>query len=369
MPAKIKFTEEETAEICRLYVEDGLSISAIMKIIKRDRRVIERELKSRGIEIDSRAIGRSKRHNKIEDFIGKRFSKLIVIGTAPQNELGRFCALCECDCGEMVSVPLSDLKSGKRKSCGCLLNKYKPEQLIGRVFGKLTVVEVMDKNYYNHLQLLCLCECGIEKEMGLYGLLDGRTVSCGCQGKESLKKAVYHSKKELEEKYPFFSKVEEVMDNPDGYGVLVRCKLCGKWFSPKTGDLTRRISALENPIGMIECNLYCSEDCKNNCPVYKMRFDPFGKDNSNNNTPTQYELSIWSDEVLRKQREEYGYNFCTKCQGVDNLAAHHIDPKKIEPFYALDPDNGIVFCRDCHLNDAHSGECSTGALAYKICKS
>lgn len=86
------------------------------------------------------------------------------------------------------------------------------------------------------------------------------------------------------------------------------------------------------------------------------------------NQPTQYELSIWSDEVLRKQREEHGYNFCTKCHSTESFASHHIDPKKLEPFLALDPENGIVFCIDCHYVEGHSGECSTGKLANTICK-
>jgi len=45
-------------------------------------------------------------------------------------------------------------------------------------------------------------------------------------------------------------------------------------------------------------------------------------------------------------------------------------PQKLYPEFALDPDNGIVLCEECHNKYGHEkgSHCSTGNLANKICK-
>jgi hypothetical protein len=53
------------------------------------------------------------------DLIGKRFSRLKVIGIAPRKGLKRRW-LCRCDCGKTSIAFTSDLIGGYHKSCGCL---------------------------------------------------------------------------------------------------------------------------------------------------------------------------------------------------------------------------------------------------------
>lgn len=56
----------------------------------------------------------------------------------------------------------------------------KIEDLSGRTFGRLKVLEIVDDTY-NHIPIYrCLCECG--KECRVYGnnLKAGKTKSCGC---------------------------------------------------------------------------------------------------------------------------------------------------------------------------------------------
>ena len=40
---------------------------------------------------------------------------------------------------------------------------------------------------------------------------------------------------------------------------------------------------------------------------------------------------------------------CTWCNGTENLIAHHIWHKAFCPESALEPDNGITLCHDCHM--------------------
>jgi len=58
--------------------------------------------------------------------VGQRFGKLVVqstdarVGCTESKPFGWRAAVCLCDCGETVTVALSNLVSGRNKSCGCL---------------------------------------------------------------------------------------------------------------------------------------------------------------------------------------------------------------------------------------------------------
>lgn len=51
--------------------------------------------------------------------------------------------------------------------------------MIGRVFGRYTVIDYAPRRNGN-IYLLCKCECGAIKEVGIYNLKRGTTQSCGC---------------------------------------------------------------------------------------------------------------------------------------------------------------------------------------------
>lgn len=59
--------------------------------------------------------------NNSQDWIGKRFGRLTVIGFSHNEKpLRGWSWLCECDCGVKKILSPSEVKSGKIKSCGCL---------------------------------------------------------------------------------------------------------------------------------------------------------------------------------------------------------------------------------------------------------
>lgn len=55
------------------------------------------------------------------NLIGKKFGKLTVIGRAENSTQRKAMWVCKCDCGKVKKKPTStyDLKSGKVRSCGC----------------------------------------------------------------------------------------------------------------------------------------------------------------------------------------------------------------------------------------------------------
>lgn len=61
-----------------------------------------------------------------------------------------------------------------------LRTKIKKEDMIGKVFTNLTVIEQVRNNKHNTARFKCLCKCGNEKEVDKCHLLNGMTRSCGC---------------------------------------------------------------------------------------------------------------------------------------------------------------------------------------------
>ena len=55
-----------------------------------------------------------------EDIIGKRFGRLVVIAKTGKRQSGAILYDCICDCGNHTLSKAYCLKSGHKKSCGCL---------------------------------------------------------------------------------------------------------------------------------------------------------------------------------------------------------------------------------------------------------
>jgi hypothetical protein len=60
---------------------------------------------------------------KFKDLTGKVFNKLTVIDIYGQDSHLRYIWNCKCECGVLKSIPSAYLISGKTKSCGCLLKQ------------------------------------------------------------------------------------------------------------------------------------------------------------------------------------------------------------------------------------------------------
>jgi hypothetical protein len=109
--------------------------------------------------------------------------------------------------------------------------------------------------------------------------------------KESMKKQNESKRitiEKINKKYPFFSKIEEMRYNPDNLirkEIQVHCKNhnCknskekGGWFTPLVGQIIQRRRALELPEGNDGGYFYCSQECRNECCLYKLRGDPLLK--------------------------------------------------------------------------------------------
>jgi len=149
----------------------------------------------------------------------------------------------------------------------------------------------------------------------------------------------------------FCETVRRAVDDP----VLleIKCTYCGKWFKPTYSQCTNRISALDSET-MLENRIYCSDDCKRACPIYKRIKYPAGFKNGSSRE-VQPEL-----RQLVLERDNYT---CQECGATDvELHCHHIVPLNESPIESADMDVCITLCKSCH-GDKHSiSGCGYGEL-------
>lgn len=115
------------------------------------------------------------------DITGMVFGELTVLSRA-EKEGNRSAWHCKCDCGNELTVTTHDLRTGKKKNCGCKLyvsRNYR--DLMGQRFGYLTVVNQTEKrDYKGSILWECKCDCGKNVLYSEDNLVHGQIKSCGC---------------------------------------------------------------------------------------------------------------------------------------------------------------------------------------------
>lgn len=115
--------------------------------------------------------------SRLIDIAGKRFGALIAIEKAPNQEKMKTPWLCRCDCGNEIIADSSELRRGRKLSCGC--NPHRRKDISGQTFGRLTAIRDVGKRGRKRLWL-CACECGNETFGTADDLASGHKRSCGC---------------------------------------------------------------------------------------------------------------------------------------------------------------------------------------------
>lgn len=110
------------------------------------------------------------------DLTGQRFGKLTVINRLDKKAGTHYYYRCLCDCGKYKDVLGTNLKQGNVRSCGCLRKK----ELTGQKFGRLTALYPLEeRNQYGSIVWHCKCDCGNEIDVPANWL--GKYInSCGC---------------------------------------------------------------------------------------------------------------------------------------------------------------------------------------------
>lgn len=119
--------------------------------------------------------------NKAIDLTERVFGKLKVQYFAFINDNRAFWH-CKCDCGNEKDISGKSLRRGFTKSCGCIQKEIasKTEDLTGKTFNKLCVLQRVESRN-NKAMWLCKCLlCGNTIKVGTYDLKAGKVLSCGC---------------------------------------------------------------------------------------------------------------------------------------------------------------------------------------------
>lgn len=141
---------------------------------------------------------------QITSLVGNVYSRLTVESQAPSRQStptskARVYWNCICECGNRLEVRQDGLTGGGTQSCGCYKDeqnrlkkgpkppgfKSRPmEDLIGRTFGRLSVISVGKTSVTPKDRVLkywtCECLCGTVKDIESGQLRQGKIKSCGC---------------------------------------------------------------------------------------------------------------------------------------------------------------------------------------------
>ena len=182
MPAKINLLNQKIGKLLVIEETNKRKNKSVVWKCKCDCGNIEefstKELRSDGI-IQCHKCGnnRQPQTNLIENIVGKKFNHLTVLEKTDKRCGGKICYKCECDCEKhsILYVPRTDLESGHTKSCGCLKRKYQ----IGDVINNKQIIGYKgSKNSRYYYQVKCLL-CGRAYETLAQTL--AKTIGCGCQ--------------------------------------------------------------------------------------------------------------------------------------------------------------------------------------------
>ena len=122
---------------------------------------------------------------KYQHLIGQHINGWSVMEILPKYIDGHTFALCRCRCGTEKPVRLTYLLNGRSKDCGCgrkeTLRETRTNNLVGHRFGKLTVIQLLDKSdKFGRRMYRCKCDCGNETIVSSVSLVTEHTNSCGC---------------------------------------------------------------------------------------------------------------------------------------------------------------------------------------------
>lgn len=153
--------------------------------------------------------------------IGKKFNRLLVKSRDMSKEIGHGKEaywICECDCGNEISVRTTDIVREHTKSCGCI----RAEQLIQRNlkdltnmrFGKIVALyRTEEKSSHNSYIWYCQCDCGKEYLCSAENLLSGKINSCGCNktsyGEQKIQKILLENNITFNKEFTFSDLVSE----------------------------------------------------------------------------------------------------------------------------------------------------------------
>ncbi len=118
---------------------------------------------------------------------GMKFNRLTVIESAGKSKDRQLLWECQCDCGNIVIVAGTCLRTESVKSCGCLKRdngKIFFKDITGMRSGKLVAIHPTSKRSSGKVVWECRCDCGNIVYIQSTHIINGHSKSCGCYSSE-----------------------------------------------------------------------------------------------------------------------------------------------------------------------------------------
>lgn len=127
-----------------------------------------------------------------EKMIGKTFGKLTIQKYGGRSERGDNQWICKCECGNTVIGRTANVDKPNSACTQCKFTSSPKSTrlrsyLIGKKFGRLTVLEFDRVTPYQAIMWKCKCDCGEEVSVRSTHLTTGKTQSCGCLARDKAK--------------------------------------------------------------------------------------------------------------------------------------------------------------------------------------
>ncbi len=119
-----------------------------------------------------------KNRRKHHDLYGKKFGRLTAISPTAQRRDGNIVWECLCECGKTAYIAGRNLTRGQTKSCGCILRER--SDIANQRFGHLIALHPDETSKKSPRKWICRCDCGNLSSVSIANLRNGHTSSCGC---------------------------------------------------------------------------------------------------------------------------------------------------------------------------------------------
>lgn len=286
------------------------------------------------------------------------FGKLVVIGLDRRDEdNGHYYYLCQCSCGNRVSVEANYLRSGHKTDCGCVVKQRKEE-----------LAESKERERICSLTKTCIV-CG-EEFIARQGNYKTCSKDCSEKNKTRFKSTEYKNlhtdfdnRKKHDREY-YLANHEALKAKQNQYYKDVGKERVKTIMIPATcswcqTDFEMRKDAFARGGGH-----YCSLECISTWQSFS-RSGSKGPGWKGGITSLYYQIrnlqeyNEWRVSVY--ERDDFTCRFCGEARGA--LQAHHIKPRsRIMAEYNIttveealqckalwEIDNGITLCERCHL--------------------
>lgn len=219
----------------------------------------------------------------------------------------------------------------------------KRTDLIGKRFGRLTVIEETDERKWGNVVWLLECECGNKKKAVAQSFTSGNTVSCGCSRTKTWQEK---AEKNIGKVYGRLTVVKPLKKREGKYKMQYLCKCdCGN-------ETVKRLDLLKSG-HTVSCGCYHKEIVsKENSHFYKEFLTEADRERNR--------YTLFGDKIYNWRKEVYERdNYACKVCGVggakksNNLNAHHLNGWNWFEPGRFDVKNGVTLCRGCH-SDFHS---------------